>query len=35
MNAVLEGFVKNNKNGKIPKGSGAAKDWKISDDGVT
>lgn len=35
LNAVLEGLVRYNKDGKIEKGSGLAKDWKISDDGLT
>jgi len=35
LNAVLEGLVRYNRDGKIEKGSGLAKDWKISDDGLT
>ncbi|MGB9780387.1 peptide ABC transporter substrate-binding protein [Caldanaerobacter sp.] len=35
LNAVLDGLVRYNKDGKIEKGSGLAKDWKISDDGLT
>jgi len=34
LNEVLEGLVRYNKDGKIEKGSGLAKDWDISSDGL-
>ncbi|AIS51790.1 oligopeptide-binding protein OppA [Thermoanaerobacter kivui] len=35
LNDVLEGLVRYDMNGKIEKGSGLAKDWEISEDGLT
>lgn len=34
LNATLEGLVRLNKEGKVEKGSGLAKDWEISPDGL-
>ncbi|WP_434630680.1 peptide ABC transporter substrate-binding protein [Thermoanaerobacterium thermosaccharolyticum] len=35
LNAVLEGLVRFDKNGQIKQGSGLAKNWRISKDGLT
>ncbi|MGB9679113.1 MAG: peptide ABC transporter substrate-binding protein [Thermoanaerobacteraceae bacterium] len=35
LNDVLEGLVRYNMDGKLEKGSGLAKDWEISPDGLT
>ncbi len=35
INAVYEGLVRTQPDGSIPKGSGLAEDWTISDDGLT